>query len=114
MGKSTKIIEIEETLRGHIKGLLNEIDHKDYSDEHIKRVTDRFVEIFVQVDRLKQTIIKQTTLELSEIMENTPEIKNLIEARFDKVNSRISRLLDEDILWVIPEILITETFIRVC
>ena len=69
---------IDKRLNENIKLMFKELSMNIPTDEKIKNVKDTFIEMFVDVDRLKGLIIENTSNELMKVFNQSPHLLKII------------------------------------
>lgn len=82
--EETKFNQIDERLKDNIKEMFYQIDGKKLSDEKLEKVKDSFIEMFVDMDRLKHLIIENTSNILMDTISSSPYLIKMIQERKNK------------------------------
>ena len=76
--------DIDKRLDENILQMFKELGMKPPSGDKLKRCKDTFIEMFVDVDRLKSLIIEHTSNQLMKKFNQSPHLLKLIKDKKDK------------------------------
>ena len=76
--ETKKYKRIDEGLDENILQMFKELGIEKPSNEKLQRCKDNFIEMFVEVDKLKSLIIEHTSNELIEVFSKSPKLLNII------------------------------------
>lgn len=75
---------IDKRLDENIVQLFTELGMKTPTEDKLKNCKNTFIEMFVDVDRLKGLIIEHTSNELMKVFNKSPHIQKMIKDKKDK------------------------------
>ena len=74
---------IDKRLNENIKMMFKELGMEEPTTEKIQSCKDTFIEMFVDVDRLKSLIIENTSNELMKVFNKSPHLLKMIKDKND-------------------------------